>query len=1119
MPEEGPPRIPAQATANEVRPKASSGRSAPRYLRAKRQVKRLYLIANGLLRSALSLTGWIVGFAVLVLLFREITTEQTVIQPISVPKSVAEDGLSSEVAARRLQDAMSALLFAASTAGGRDVKVSLRGDLPEIVVPTVGMSVSTLATYVRMFLRLPSRRSISGEVVASEKEASLTLRLNEREIYRSSKPIPFDRLDKLWPAAAEAVLRHISPYHVALFLYDTRPDEAVALADYLIRYYPATDENVAWAHIILGVRHLDYLRYKKARGEFENALAVAAKSRWGPLWMPFTRVPSYASVAQVTLGRMLLEQGEFKAAIDALNRAVRMDPNDPVARHNLGMARVGLNPKDAVGDFDEARRLLRKAIHDYNRQGGAANGEAILHVSLGYILQQQVQEGAEAEFKQATQLDPGNLEAPTAYCSLLYEKKTLAEVSEFENNHEFCISSLQQATRDVNSRMTLVDYLMARGKRSEAIEVLLSALKNDDGRPQLHAKLGNLHAQAKEWDLAVQELSKAIELAPEAADNRNDLGNVYYEKGEFPEAVRIYSTTIALVPGSATYHANLAGALQELKQYDAAIKEHEKAIELEPRNAERHNGLGDAFYDKEDFANAAEAYRKAIAIEPGSALYHANLVAALQKLKQFDAAIKEYEKAIEPEPSNAVRHNDLGDALYAKEDFADAAEAYRRAIAIGPGSAHYHASLAATLRKLKQFDAAVAAVKEYEKAIELEPRKAARQNDLGIALYAKDDFADAAEAYRRAIAIEPGSARYHASLAAALQKLNQYDAAIKEHEKAIELEPGNAARHIDLGGAFYEKEDFADAAEAARKAIALNPGNALYHANLAAALQKLNQYDAAIKEHEKAIELEPRNAERHNGLGDAFYDKEDFANAAEAYRKAIAIEPGSALYHANLVAALQKLKQFDAAIKEYEKAIEPEPSNAVRHNDLGDALYAKEDFADAAEAYRRAIAIGPGSAHYHASLAATLRKLKQFDAAVAAVKEYEKAVELEPRKAARQNDLGNALYAKEDFADAAEAYRKAIAIEPGSALYHASLAAALRKLEQFDAAIKQYETAIELEPKNATHHNGLGNAFFEKKDFTNAAEAYRKAIAIEPGSAVYHANLAGALQELKTRGK
>jgi hypothetical protein len=152
-------------------------------------MKRLYLIASGIfrtggsfLRFALSTIGAIVALGFIALLFREVTSEQTVIEPISVPKSLADQGLTPEVAARRLQDAMNGLVLNALNSGGSKMQISYGKDLPEVVVPTVGISLSTLAAYVRMFLNLSSRSAVSGEIVTSDKNASLVLRLNAAEI-------------------------------------------------------------------------------------------------------------------------------------------------------------------------------------------------------------------------------------------------------------------------------------------------------------------------------------------------------------------------------------------------------------------------------------------------------------------------------------------------------------------------------------------------------------------------------------------------------------------------------------------------------------------------------------------------------------------------------------------------------------------------------------------------------------------------------------------------------------------------------------------------------------------------------------------------------------------------
>ena len=939
------------------------------------------------MRYALSTIGVIVALGFIALLFREVTTHQTVIEPISVPKSLADQGLTPDVAARRLQDAMNGLVLNALNSGGDKVQISYGKDLPEIVVPTVGMSLSTLAAYVRMFLHLSSRSTISGEIVASDKNANLVLRLSAAEIYRSDQSVALDRLDELWTAAAEAVLRHTSPYHIALCWYDTKPGEAVALAHYLIRYYPPTDESVAWSYIILGRHHRDYLRFEKARDAYKAALNVAAISRWGPLkWLPlsvsFVDIPSYVSVAQLGLGTTLLDQGEFKAAVDALNEAVRMDPVDPAARHYLGAARMMLNPKkDVTGDFVEANRLLKKAIYESDRQGGGGRGEVAAHISLGNALRQQLEKGADDEFKQAMSLDPDNLEARTGYCQVLFEEEQRGSgFGSFNNNFDSCVSafqSFQKKSGDFTSHTWVAAFFLEKGRRPDAIQVIVNALKNDPDRPQLHAFLGNVYAQRNDWDQAVQELSRAIELAPEASANLSDLGNVYYQKGDFAEATRLYSQAIKSNPGNSRYHASRGAALMKQGLRAEAEAEYQQAFKLAGRSDTELNNLGNAFYDKDDFANAEKAHRAAIAIDDGAVVYHDALAKALRKLEKLDAAIKECEKAIELEstnelPPNAGRRNDLGDLYYDKRDFTKAVEAFGKAIAIEPVRALYHDNRAAALRGLNQFDEAI---REDEEAIKLAPTSAWRHHFLGNRLTEKKDFTKAVEAYRKAIAIEPNNGSYRTSLARTLQTLEQFDDAANEYRELIKIEPTKATHHDNLGDLLFGNKDFINAEKSYRKATEMEPENSTYHSDLGTALRELKRFDAAIKECQRAIELTPAHIAGHNCLGSTLYESGDFANATQAFREAVKLEPADAQSHYYLGVALSQLDpESGEALEEYRTAIKLDPNYAEPYYLLAAALADRGTEAEkkqACQVYREGARIEPSTSRFNDGIART----------------------------------------------------------------------------------------------------------------------------------------------------
>ena len=216
--------------------------------------------------------------------------------------------------------------MAAANAGGKSLTIAMHGDAPEIVVPTVGVSISSLATYLQRFLGYSLRTTVAGEIIAKDQRLTLLLRLNGQTIFRSRDAVAMDSLDDAWQQAAEAVMLEISPYRAALALYDTNPDAAIKLAYSIIRRYPRADENVAWARLLRGSRNLDLLQYAAAEKEFRAVLQQVGAATMMPPWMPFAPSVSYAEPAQFYLGLTQLSRGDFKAARVELNKAIRLDP-------------------------------------------------------------------------------------------------------------------------------------------------------------------------------------------------------------------------------------------------------------------------------------------------------------------------------------------------------------------------------------------------------------------------------------------------------------------------------------------------------------------------------------------------------------------------------------------------------------------------------------------------------------------------------------------------------------------------------------------------------------------------------------------------------------------------
>jgi tetratricopeptide (TPR) repeat protein len=123
---------------------------------------------------------WIfVVVAIVTILIQGVTYHSTVVGLISVPKSLADDGYTSDVAAGRLRDAMLNFAIGANTKM-KSPEVALHGDLPDIIVPTVGISLDAVATTIHTLFHITRSRNLSGELKRASPHNNLGLILDQQ---------------------------------------------------------------------------------------------------------------------------------------------------------------------------------------------------------------------------------------------------------------------------------------------------------------------------------------------------------------------------------------------------------------------------------------------------------------------------------------------------------------------------------------------------------------------------------------------------------------------------------------------------------------------------------------------------------------------------------------------------------------------------------------------------------------------------------------------------------------------------------------------------------------------------------------------------------------------------
>jgi tetratricopeptide (TPR) repeat protein len=330
-----------------------------------------------------------------------------VIEPMSVPEALMDDGYLPTVASQKLQDAISDIVVRARSSRKHE-SVKLSAELPDFVVPAIGLSASTMARAVLSTFHLRTQRTISGEFTFRKDRLRLTVRMNGEVVFPDRAGTGPGEPDALIAAAARAVLRRTQPFFLAAA--ETDPRIALREVDLIIGRLPRDDENVREAYNLRGTI---FIKMK------ERGLAADAYRRCIKLYPDFA-VPHY------NLGNVLLDLGRVGDAIAEYGLAIDLD-----RRYH--------KPYNGLGDAFAAQNKTGEAIVAYLKAIEMQPSDPEIHDSLGELLHRVGQlDGAAAELSIASKLDPSDSD-------VAYFNDTLGQVLKEQGHADDAISAFRNA--------------------------------------------------------------------------------------------------------------------------------------------------------------------------------------------------------------------------------------------------------------------------------------------------------------------------------------------------------------------------------------------------------------------------------------------------------------------------------------------------------------------------------------------------------------------------------------------------------------------------------------------------------------------------------------------------
>ena len=779
---------------------------------------------------------------------------------------------------------------------------------------------------------------------------------------------------------------------------------------------------------------------------------------------------------------------------------------------NIVNARIARGAELALqkGDKVQALDFARRAVH-------AAPDDAHLWFLLGYAarLNGRFPESVEA-YQRGLKITPGSVEGTSGlaqdYAAMgrsADAERLLREVvaaAPGRRDDTLLLGELHMRDRDYNGA---IDWLTRaeRMKPDARCEVLLALS----------------YQQTKRLDLANHYLEMARTRDPNNPEVQRSLAGFFREVGKYADAVNALKQIKNPRPdvlAELAYTYQLNGQLDESsKTYVRAANAMPKDIALQISAAQSQIAI----------ANIEEANRfldRAASIDSKYYRLHAvrGQIARLQD--RPEDAIKEYTAAIAALPAEASEgplygiqlHVDLMQLYQGQEDTNAARQQLETARNQINALDQQGPSRPAFLRlrsviKMSGGDnqGALADIKE---AVAINPHDPNNLQQTGDILVKMGRTEDAIATYRQILDIDSNNRFALTSLGYASRAAGNNDEAEKYFKLLAKADPGSYIPYLALGDLYTARRDFSPAQAAYSKAYAIAPKHALIVAggmnaaieahNISLAGEWLNRTAADMQQHPQIL----REKERYYSF------KGDYQQSAELGRQAIKKLPRDrdvVVYLGYDLLHMERYQELLELTDQYTSVFPKEPDLPLlagyvhKHSAMRDE--ATRDFTEA-------ITRDPNVETAYVNRGYMYNDLHKPREAEA---DFESALKLDPKDG--EAHLGLA-YASLDLHKPAVAIRHAdLAQKQMGDLreVHVIRATAFGRQNMLGKAVSEYRAALKFTPDDPALHMGLGNVLFAERRYHTAVEELLIAEKFSPTDAQIDALLARSYASLDER--
>ncbi|MEA1926711.1 MAG: tetratricopeptide repeat protein [Candidatus Auribacterota bacterium] len=323
---------------------------------------------------------------------------------------------------------------------------------------------------------------------------------------------------------------------------------------------------------------------EKARTVYETLLASSRKNL------------SLRARTRLQLFRILLKEGDYKEALDQLNRNINLAPQTLTTSFIPDISRL-IKTSDTPPDHYR-KQFLREPDN----------------INLALFLARLTNE--KRDYKKSIQFYQKAMELclhPTkrSYInSRMIDSSVRAGLIE-ELKTEY-LSRIKSKPKNGESYLFLSQLYINRAQEKEAIRILQEGLDQDPRADRLRSRLASCCRHQGLYPRAITEYRKLITTTPLQPKNYGKIADCLFKSGEISRGRKVLDQLCQIMPGE-TFSWSTAGRIyQNNGLYPEAIKSYSAALSIQPHNYYFSLKLAQAYKKLRQYSQAGRIYQAAL---------------------------------------------------------------------------------------------------------------------------------------------------------------------------------------------------------------------------------------------------------------------------------------------------------------------------------------------------------------------------------------------------------------------------------------------------------------------------------------------------------------------------